>query len=166
MFEKANGAFAIVVVEWEEGNLSRVVAGRDPFGIKPLFFAHHGETAGHTDLSPWERGASPSAGFSLVSSLAIVGDAYNGGAELPPGTWIDIDVGQASMVTQTHYTCPPLSVGAPQNGSYAWCRNDWLLSANHRPSFPFFADILLTCYLQALTRSPSWTSCPRRWRTA
>jgi asparagine synthase (glutamine-hydrolysing) len=104
MLKRLRGMYAFAL--WDEGARSLLLA-RDPFGIKPLYYADDGQTlkaasqvkallaGGAIDTSPEAAGH---AGFFLLGHVPEPFTLYQGIRALPPGSWMLAEEGKAPVL--------------------------------------------------------------------
>jgi len=149
MLPKLRGMYAIVI--WDSVRKCLFLA-RDPYGIKPLYYADDGHTVrvasqvkallagGRVDTSPHAAGH---AGFFLFGSVPDPHTLFTGIAALPAGHWMEI--GQnGNRRTERFFDTSAVLAESPANGDVD-LRAALLDSVRHH----FVADVPVGVFLSA-----------------
>jgi asparagine synthase (glutamine-hydrolysing) len=109
VFEKLAGMFAVLIVDRRE---HRMIAARDPFGIKPLYMTEGGGVVGFaSEMRPLFRlarpVADPAAQGELLAFSWAAGSLSNvsGIERLPGGTLVSVDLATGAL-TRRRYRDP------------------------------------------------------------
>lgn len=149
--EKFNGQFAILLWDLQK---KEMLAARDPFGIRPLFYTHQEGTT----LFASEMKALDASGLArrtwdpqglLTHGLLwnTLGDqtVYRNIRSLPPGTWARFDQSGALVASGHHYV---FGASAPEvPSSYEQAQEVFRQKLTHAVDLQLRSDVPVGCYL-------------------